>query len=107
MATASKKGRVTLCLAILLVVFCSTGISTSRAALLDAVRNISCNGRERIADESIKEKEIQTLLVGDPRYYSYRALRPQPFCNERLYGNCLRALSSSKSRCTYYIRCRS
>ncbi|OAY56942.1 hypothetical protein MANES_02G057600v8 [Manihot esculenta] len=99
---ASKRGCFTLSVAIMVILLCSTGLTRTWAALLDTNRNISWN------DVSIKEEEIhQKLVLNNPRYIFYITLQPQPFCNEKLYGNCLKAFATVKSRCTYYVRCRS
>ncbi|KAJ9129103.1 hypothetical protein P3X46_034124 [Hevea brasiliensis] len=113
MAIASKRGCMAMSLAFMLhIAFFSTCISTSRAVLLNGNINFSWNG-EGVADESIKEEIFmeshasQRLLADDAPHLSLNALGKPPVCNEKKYGNCLKAIAEDKSRCTYYNRCRS
>ena len=40
------------------------------------------------------------------RYISYGGPQRQGFCNQNIYGNCIRGYNGKPKACTYYTQCR-
>ncbi|KAF7198098.1 hypothetical protein HII31_00454 [Pseudocercospora fuligena] len=40
-------------------------------------------------------------------YIAYGALQRQGYCNQNIYGNCVRGYVGDPETCTYYTKCRS
>lgn len=110
MKSELERGRLAFSLAILLIL-CSTNIYRGIAFPLNANKNISSIDdyiSESIGEEeSLMESEVsRRFLVEDPNYLSYRGLQTQPVCNEKIYGNCLKAVAKDTRPCTEYNRCK-